>query len=259
MSATRGAAFHAAVTATGFVLDVPVIGPAEAAGRAIDSWQDGAELRQLPDGRWLYVLAAPVEIRADRAPGLPVVRTDRGAYAAVGADTRAADAGQLALATGGVTVIHPIAELAELDPAAWLDLSGITLHRPRPAGAAEHEAEPVVEAVPQPPEPNLRAAAGIAPRRERARRLTEDAPAGTRRRAPLLAGRSGPASVTGPLALATVVLLVVLPLLVVVASQGSAFQVGMLLLAFAAGPAPPPIPKRNTGRAPGPEGSRTGG
>ncbi|KOU34460.1 bpX6 domain-containing protein [Streptomyces sp. WM6368] len=258
MSATRGAAFHAAVTATGFVLDVPVIGPAEAAGRAIDSWQDGAELRQLPDGRWLYVLAAPVEIRADRAPGLPVVRTDRGAYAAVGADTRAAAAGQLAVATGGVTVIHPIAELAELDPAGWLDLSGITLHRPRPAGAAEHEADPVVEAVPQPPEPNLRAAAGIAPRSERARRLTEDAPAGAGRRAPLLAGRSGPASVTGPLALATVVLLVVLPLLVVVASQGSAFHVGMLLLAFAAGPAAARFRKRNSGGAPGPEGSGTG-
>ncbi|MFI1647013.1 bpX6 domain-containing protein [Streptomyces avidinii] len=262
MSATQGTAFRATVTAAGFVLDVPVIGPAEAAERAAASWQDGAELRQLPDGRWLFVLAAPVEIRADRAPGLPVVRTDRGAQAAVGADATAAVAGHLAVAAGGVTVIHRIAELAELDPAGWLDLSGLTLHRPRPVGATEPEAEPVVESLPRQPRPDLRAAAGIAPRTERARRLTEDAPAGARRRGAPFAGRPRPrprpSSVSGPFALAVVVLLVVLPLLVVVASQGGAFHVGVLLLAFAAGPAAARFRQRNSGAAPGPEGSAAG-
>ncbi|MFF4446433.1 bpX6 domain-containing protein [Streptomyces sp. NPDC001502] len=254
MSATQGAAFRAAVTATGFVLDVPVIGPAEAAERALASWQEGADLRQLPDGRWLFVLAAPVEIRADRAPGLPVVRTDRGAQAAVGADTRTAAAGEFAVATGGVTAVHRIAALPELDPAGWLDLSGITLHRPRPAGATEHEAEPVVEALPQRPEPDLRAAAGIAPRSERARRLTEGAPAGPRRRAAPFAGRFRPASAPGPWALAAAVL-VVLPLLLL-AAQG-ALHGGALLLPLAAGLLAV-LRKRDRGAVPGPDGSGGG-
>ncbi|MGW7333416.1 bpX6 domain-containing protein, partial [Streptomyces sp. NPDC054840] len=234
MSATQGEAFRATVTATGFVIDAPVIGPAEAAERVLASWQDGAGLRELPDGKWLFMLAEPVEIRSDRAPGLPVVRTDGGAPATVGADATAAAAGHLAVGAGGVTVIHRIAGLPELDPAGWLDLSGLTLHRPRPVGAAEPEAEPVVESLPRQPRPDLRAAAGIAPRTERARRLTEDAPAGARRRGAPFAGRPHrrPSSVTGPFAPAVVVLLVVLPLLVVVASQGGTFHAGVLLLAF---------------------------
>ncbi|MFJ3826787.1 bpX6 domain-containing protein [Streptomyces sp. NPDC090046] len=257
MSATQGAAFRATVTATGFVLDVPVIGPAEAAERVIAVWQDGADLRQLPDGKWLFMLAEPVEIRSDRAPGLPVVRTDGSAPATVGADATAAAAGHVAVGAGGVTVTHQIAELAELDPAGWFDLSGLTLHRPRPVGVTEPEAEPVVESLPQQPRPDLRAAARIAPRTERARRLTEDAPAGARRRGAPFAGRPRPSSVTGPFAVAMVVLLVVLPL-VVVASQGGTFHVGVLLLAFAAGPAAARFRKRNSGAAPGPEGSGSG-
>ncbi|WP_030765223.1 MULTISPECIES: bpX6 domain-containing protein [unclassified Streptomyces] len=255
MSVTQGAAFRATVTATGFVLDVPVIGPAEAAERVLASWQDGAELRRLPDGRWLFMRAESVEIRADRAPGLPVVRTDGGAHATLGADATAPAAGHLAVATGGMTVVHRIAELAELDPAEWLDLSGLTLHRPRPVGAAEPEAEPVVESLPQQPRTDLRAVAGIGPRSERARRLTEDAPAGTRRRAAPFAGRTLSFPRTGPFAVAAVVLLVVLPLLVVVGSQGSAFHVGVLLLAFAVGPAAAHFRKGGKGAAAGPEGS----
>ncbi|PWK74825.1 hypothetical protein BCL76_101559 [Streptomyces sp. CG 926] len=257
MSATQGATFRATVTATGFVLDVPVIGPAEAAERVLASWQEGAELRLLPDGRWLFTPAEPVEIRADRAPGLPVVRTAGGASATLGADVGAAAAGHLALAAGGMTVVHRIAELTELDPAGWLDLSGLTLHRPRPVGAAEPEAEPVVEALPQQPRTDLRAAAGIGPRSERARRLTEDAPAAARRRAAPFAGRRRPLSFprTGPFAVAAVVLLVVLPLLVVVGSQGSALHVGVLLLAFAVGPAAAHFRKGGKGAAAGPEGS----
>ncbi|MCX4957215.1 bpX6 domain-containing protein [Streptomyces virginiae] len=259
MSVTQGAAFRATVTATGFVLDVPLIGPAEAAERAMASWQDGAELRRLPDGRWLFMLAEPVEIRADRAPGLPVVRTDGGAPATLGADATAAAAGHLAVAAGGMTVMHRIAELAELDPAGWLDLSGLTLHRPRPVGVAEPEAEPVVESLPRQPRTDLRAAAGIGPRSERARRLTEDAPAGTRRRAAPFAGRTRPFSfpTAGPFAFAAAVLLVVLPLLVV-ASQGSALHVGVLLLAFAVGPAAAHFRKGGKGAAAGPEGSAAG-
>lgn len=68
MTATPAAAFRATVTAAGYLLDVPVIGAAEAAARVLTRWQDGAVLRELPDGRWLFTLAAAVEVRADRAP-----------------------------------------------------------------------------------------------------------------------------------------------------------------------------------------------
>ncbi|MCU7827079.1 bpX6 domain-containing protein, partial [Kitasatospora sp. DSM 101779] len=67
--------FRGAVEAAGFVLDTPVTGTAEAAARVLAHWQDGAELHRLPDGRWLLTLAAPVTVRADLAPGLPVRRS----------------------------------------------------------------------------------------------------------------------------------------------------------------------------------------
>ncbi|WP_457028596.1 bpX6 domain-containing protein [Kitasatospora sp. P5_F3] len=204
MSTTQDAAFRAAVTATGFVLDVPVIGAAEAAERVLESWQDGAELRRLPDGRWLFTLAAAVEIRADRAPGLPVVRTGTGGSASLGADTSLAMSGQLALASGGLTTTQSVAGLVELDPSDWLDLSGLTVHRPRPVGAAAPEAAPVVEALPEKPRPDLRAAAGIAPPTERTRRLTEDTPAASRRRRAWFPSRLRPPAWLGPLAVSTV-------------------------------------------------------
>lgn len=216
MSATPEAAFRAAVTATAFVLDVPVIGAAEAAERVLESWQDGAELRRLPDGRWLLTLAAAVEIRADRAPGLPVVRTGTGGSAALGADASLATAGQLALALGGLTTTQPIAGLAELDPSGWLDLAGLTVHRPRPVGAAAPEAAPVVEALPEQPRPDLRAAAGIAPPTERTRRLTEGTPAVSRRRPSRFLPRLRLPAWLGPLTVDTGVAL--LPGLLLIAS-----------------------------------------
>ncbi|MFD0351134.1 bpX6 domain-containing protein [Kitasatospora aburaviensis] len=204
MSATPGAEFRATVTAAGFVLDAPVIGTAEAAERVLAGWQEGAALHALPDGRWLLTLVEPVEARADRAPGLPVVRTDSGGLSAVGADPAPAAPGRLALSTGGVTAVHRLSDLTELDPSGWLDPSGLTLHRPRPVGPAEPEAAPVREDLPQRPRPDLRKAAGIGPRSERARRLTEgdhlrrgngDGRAGGRRRR--FVGRLRPPSWAG--------------------------------------------------------------
>ncbi|WP_405020650.1 bpX6 domain-containing protein [Kitasatospora sp. NBC_00070] len=208
MSTTPDAAFRAAVTATGFVLDVPVIGAAEAAARVVESWQDGAELRRLPDGRWLFTLAAAVEIRADRAPGLPVVRTGTGGSATLGADATPVSSGQLALASHGLTILQPIAGLTELDPSGWLDLTGLTVHRPRPLGAGAPEAAPVVEALPERPRPDLRAAAGIAPPTERARLLRADAPAAPRRRLSRFLPRLRPSAAVGPAVVGALIALV---------------------------------------------------
>ncbi|MEV6979530.1 bpX6 domain-containing protein, partial [Kitasatospora sp. NPDC093806] len=175
----------AGANAAGFVLDVPLIGPAEAADRVLALWSEGARLRELPDGCWLLTLPEEVPFRPDRAPGVPLERRRTGALAATGtpagadAGTEAepAPAGQLVLTRGGQAVTHTIAELPETDPSGWLSLAGLTLHRPRPVGAAPApEAAPVDEALPAPGRPDLRAVAGIKPPSERARRLIADAP-----------------------------------------------------------------------------------
>ncbi|WP_344345910.1 bpX6 domain-containing protein, partial [Kitasatospora putterlickiae] len=131
------------MNAAGFVLDVPLIGRAEAADRVLALWCDGARLRELPDERWLLTLPEPVEVRADRAPGLPLERTGRGALAAPGTSAGAAGPGQLVLTRADLTTTRPIDELPALDPSGWLLLTGLTLHRPRPLGVA-----PVPEAAP---------------------------------------------------------------------------------------------------------------
>ncbi|MBP0449157.1 hypothetical protein J5Y04_06300 [Kitasatospora sp. RG8] len=199
MSATPAAAFGATVTAAGYLLDVPVIGAAEAAARVLAHWQEGAELRELPDGRWLLVLVTAVDGRADQAPGQPLTRTAGGALVAAGTGDSEARPGQLSFTAAGLKVTHTITELAELDPSAWLDPVGLTPHRPRPVGAVEPAAEPVLEALPSRPQPDLRRAAGIGPRSERAHRLTKDAPVGPRRsfsppRLDGLAALAGPAA-----------------------------------------------------------------
>ncbi|MFJ8039866.1 bpX6 domain-containing protein [Kitasatospora sp. NPDC096147] len=279
MTTTPETAFRAVVRAVGFVLDVPVIGPAEAAERVLARWQDGAELHRLPDGRWLFTLADAVEIRADRAPGLPVVRTATGGAATVGADadadaaTAGPAAGRLALAAGGLTTVHPVAELERLDPAAWLDLTGLTVHRPRPLGPPAPEAAPVVDALPTRPRPDLRAAARIAPPSDRARRLTagpeQSGRARRSGRAPRRA-RPEPRSRWGRLlrsravALGSLVLLLLPVLWLVLTTFGSTSRPGFppwgigVLLAYLLAGARTWWTGRPTTDAAGPDGTGTG-
>ncbi|MER5351025.1 bpX6 domain-containing protein [Kitasatospora sp. NPDC002551] len=204
------------MNAAGFVLDVPLIGAAEAADRVLALWRDGARLRELPDGCWLLTLPEPVPTRAGRAPGLPLERTGHGALTAPGVPAGAAGPGRAVL--GRAT--HVLDELPEVDPSGWLLLTGVTPHRPRPLGVAPvPEAAPVEESLPAVPRPDLRAAAGIRPTSERARRLTAEEPPAE---APTATGarsrrRGGPQIAMDPRsATVVVVLMVVLPLLLVV-------------------------------------------
>ncbi|WP_030393064.1 bpX6 domain-containing protein [Kitasatospora purpeofusca] len=224
------------VPAVGFVLDVPLIGVPEAAERVLDLWRADARLCELPDGRWLLLLPEPVRTRADLAPGLPLERTGHGApTGAPGPGPRSAAVtadGRLVLTEGGATVTRIVGELPALDPADWLDPSGLALHRPRPLGAAPApEAPPVEDSVPAVARPDLRAAAGIGPSSERARRLTAETRSARGRRARRPSDRpSGGRTGSGaawwqtarPIALGprhavvVVVLLMVVPLLFVV-------------------------------------------
>ncbi|MFF2078331.1 bpX6 domain-containing protein [Kitasatospora sp. NPDC058162] len=155
------------VDAAGFLLDVPLIGAAEAAERALAHWQDGALLAEVPDGRWLLRLPEPVRTRVDRAPGAPL-HSVGGALVAGAGQTGAA--GELVVTSGGLTGRHVIAELRAVEPSDWLDLSGLTLHRLGPVGAPV-DAEPVETDLPRPAAVDLRAAAGIPGRSRRAGRL----------------------------------------------------------------------------------------
>ncbi|MFE7190455.1 bpX6 domain-containing protein [Kitasatospora sp. NPDC057595] len=203
------------MNAAGFVFDVPLIGPAEAADRVLALWCDGAMLRELPDGRWLLTLPEPVRMRADRPLGLPLERTGSGALAAPGASSEGAGLGHLVLLQADLTIRQIIGELPTVDPADWLLLSGLTLHRPRPLGVAPApRAEHVEESLPPLPRPDLRTAAGIRPPSDRARRLTAEEPPATgarsrRQRGPQLAVDPRTAKVI-------LALTVVLPLVLVV-------------------------------------------
>ncbi|MFD5915893.1 bpX6 domain-containing protein [Kitasatospora sp. NPDC058201] len=204
---------RATVTAAGFVLDVPVIGRAEAVHRVLAHWRDGTELRELPDGRWLLVLAEPVAVRGDRAPGLPLRAAADGTLAAFGAAEGPSGPGRLVLVEAGRTITRPLAGLTATDPSGWLSPAGLTLHRPRPVGAAAGpEAAPVVDAVPTRPRPDLRAAAGILPPSVRAGRLAaetggSEAPSGQGSwKGPVRAVRATPAGRLAYLATALVLL-----------------------------------------------------
>ncbi|MFE6871285.1 bpX6 domain-containing protein [Kitasatospora sp. NPDC057692] len=204
------------MNAAGFVFDVPLIGAAEAADRVLGLWCEGARIRELPDGSWLLTLPEPVLTRPDRAPGLPLERTGRGALAAPGASAEAAGAGRLLLLDADLTHTHVIDDLPEVDPSDWLRTTGLTLHRPRPVGVAPApEAAPVEESVPTAPRPDLRAAAGIRPTSDRARRLTAEAPPAPDTRRPRR--RGGPQLAVDPrTAKVIITLMIVLPLVLVV-------------------------------------------
>ncbi|WP_369182029.1 bpX6 domain-containing protein [Streptomyces sp. Y1] len=182
-----------ALDAAGFVLDVPLIGAAEAAERVLSHWQDGARLLELPDGRWVLTLPAPVRTRPDRAPGEPL-RAVGGALVAAGADQRALDGGDVLLVAGGLTYRHAIAGMRPLDPAHWLDPTGIAVHRLGPVGTPAAP-EPVEEdEALRPPVVDLRAAAGVRERSSWAARLLgERRPRRPQRPRPprSLAGRPG--------------------------------------------------------------------
>ncbi|MFJ1708358.1 bpX6 domain-containing protein [Kitasatospora sp. NPDC088346] len=213
MSPTTAGVFRTGVTAAGFVLDLPVIGRDQAVERVLELWQDGARIAELPDGCWLLHLPDAVETRPERAPGLPV-RAVGGALVAVGAEDARAGDGELVLPRGGTLHRHRIAALPALTPADWLDLTGLTVRRLAPLTAPVRP-EPVADGRPAAAAPDLRAAAGIGPPSERARRQIEPAATdGPRTRAEARRGRRGGAATTGCL-LAIAALLAVLSVLTV--------------------------------------------
>jgi hypothetical protein len=166
------------VAATGFILDVPAVGEAEARRRVLAHWGAGATLSALPDGRWLLLLDAPLTVRAERAPGLPVIARED-ALLAAGAEPPLPGPGLYELRHGRLAA-HRLGALAPLDPAAWVTLPPAVELR-------------VLDAPPPPPQrvrrpeatadPDLRGSAKLGMRPEAVERLVSAPP----RRSGLLA------------------------------------------------------------------------
>lgn len=157
--------FRGRVEAAGFVLDPAHVGVAEVRRRVVAAWVPGARLLDL-DGRVLLLLPAPVSIRAEQAPGLPVLP---------GPPLRVRDHGQ-------GRSIDPD-RLGLLDPGASVDLGSVEVRLLAPA-PGERVVVPPVERVDRAARPELRADAGLAgadtPLGRRGRRLAAES-AGPRR------------------------------------------------------------------------------
>ncbi|MCE9580317.1 MAG: hypothetical protein K8W52_44780 [Deltaproteobacteria bacterium] len=161
----RHLAHRGSVIAVGIVLDPTVIGELAARRRALAWWTPGARVIA-SEARVIVVGAAPRRVRAELAPGAPLV-AQHGVIAALPLDTDdikrfAPDV--IVVAEGGVAraidTSHPI------DVATWIDLDDHALAdvralAPPPARAVA----PVIERV------DLRAAAGVAELAPEARQL----------------------------------------------------------------------------------------
>lgn len=195
--------YRGTVAASAFLLDVELLGENEARRRILSLWTAGCRLLQLDHG-WLLVLPRPVEIRAERAPGL-ALRADNGGLASAGL---AAEAGTVAFARGGSVERIPLAELTSVAIAGWVDVASVQVHRLTPCDSvAEAAVTPVTV---RPPEPDLRSAAGIGDALSARRLFTLRGNGG-------FAGRSG--HIRWPVLAVTIAVVVLVTALVLLATR----------------------------------------
>ncbi|MEU7751186.1 bpX6 domain-containing protein [Micromonospora sp. NPDC049171] len=163
-------AFRGQLPARALLIDVPLLGEAEARRRVVEAWQPGATLFDLPGGAWLLEVDQPVPVRAELAPGLVLVDTG-GVLHPHGTPVEDAEAGDVLIPREGTTTRLRRAALALVDRSSWIDLTALRIE---PLAALDR---PVVAAAtpapwqPPPPAPDLRAVAGVASPPRRTRRL----------------------------------------------------------------------------------------
>ncbi len=170
MSAPRTAAFHGLVRAVALIVDPSHIGEAEARRRVVDRWRPGVDVRLLPGGAWLVLLAEPLTVRAEHAPGTPLVETDGHGLVQPGLDVRdnpPAD-GELVLEHGGRVQRLRVAELPVISPQSWVRLADLTRHELLPLDPPEatlaidaHPGRPAIPELATVDAPDLRTAIGL--------------------------------------------------------------------------------------------------
>jgi hypothetical protein len=160
--------YRGRTAAAGFVLDPALIGPSEARRRVIEHWVTGAGLYELPGGRWLLTLPAPVQVRCEQAIGLPLRRAG-----GLTGDGTATAPGTVRLTGGGLPIELAVERLPALDPAGWLDLDGLAYHQLAPVQLPPPR--PVTpDPEPTPSTVDIRAVAGVGEQRGEVARLVRE-------------------------------------------------------------------------------------
>lgn len=146
------ATLRGTLRADAILLDVALIGEAEARRRVLALWCPGSGLRRTPDGAWLVLPGTPVELRAERAPGLALALVEPGVVEAP---------------VGGRTVRWRVDALDPIDVAGWVDLDGFDVQRLTPLDPPPRP--PAVLPATRTTRPDLRSVAqvGAPPRRGR--------------------------------------------------------------------------------------------
>ena len=158
--------FAGRAEAAAYLIDPRHIGLDEAVRRVVEAWAPGSRLLEY-DARWLLVLPGPVSIRAERAPGLPVLERD----------------GRLLVLDGGREVVVAPADLQPIDLLTLVDLDGVRVQRLRAVAGQVPPTLPVAEpSRPAPPPLRLRAGVGASDTAlaQRAARLAGDTQAAAR-------------------------------------------------------------------------------
>ncbi len=153
----------------GLILQPATIGEAAAQSRVLHLWSNGSRLLALPEGHWLLLFSAPMDLDSTAAGGNLVTKTGAGLTAAPG--LKAAE-GELAYWDRSALRQVRLSALRNLDPSEWIDL-GVTIRSVDPLAATK--ALTVEELTPPPPELDLRKKARIGTLSKRASRFVADA------------------------------------------------------------------------------------
>lgn len=138
--------FEGRVSVSGYLLDPEIISEEASLGRIRRHWARGARLVTF-DGCRLLALPEPISIRAEHAPGLPLIGSD----------------GSLSVARHGRSVEVHIRDLPAADLTPIVDLDQFEFYVLEPAVSAPASAPEPVIAVPRAETPDLRKKTGIGP------------------------------------------------------------------------------------------------
>ena len=151
------------VVAAAILLDREALGEDAVRKRVLALWRAGASLSTW-EGWYLLRLPKPLRVQASRCAGAPLVSVGG---ALLSAPLSAEELRALAPPEGALVIVHAAraqvvrrGELAPIDPASWLDLSGLEVLRPAPIVRPPAPVEDVIGEVPIDVAATLEAAVG---------------------------------------------------------------------------------------------------
>lgn len=142
----RAHVFRGHVDARGFLFDLSLIGETEARRRVLALWSPRAAIFQVDEG-WAMLLPEAKHVRADQAPGAPLVELENELVSApLEKDERGTQAGRdeaIIVVRGGRGWVTELDRASLIDPAEWIDVSDYVVAETKTLG----ELPPVVPLV----------------------------------------------------------------------------------------------------------------